>query len=71
MEEPDMTATRRADESNRIASRPARWLPVLEQELKSRVGWMDEAVSPFAAGGKVAQAPAGIQRAAIQTVKAA
>lgn len=24
------------------------WLPALEQELKRRVGWADEAVSPFA-----------------------
>jgi hypothetical protein len=24
-----------------------RWLPVLEQALKARVGWVDEAISPF------------------------
>ena len=30
------------------SARPPRWLPTLERELKSRVGWVDEAVSPFA-----------------------
>ena len=29
------------------AVRATNWLSVLEQELKSRVGWIDEAVSPF------------------------
>ena len=29
-------------------TRTAQWLPVLEQELKRRIGWVDEAVSPFA-----------------------
>jgi hypothetical protein len=28
--------------------RVTNWLTALEQELKSRVGWIDEAVSPFA-----------------------
>jgi hypothetical protein len=31
-----------------VAGRRDRWLPVLEQELKRRIGWADEAVSPFA-----------------------
>ena len=26
------------------------WLAALEKELRSRVGWVDEAVSPFAIG---------------------
>jgi hypothetical protein len=30
------------------AVRVTNWLTALEQELKSRVGWIDEAVSPFA-----------------------
>ena len=30
------------------AVRATNWLSALEQELKSRVGWIDEAVSPFA-----------------------
>jgi hypothetical protein len=30
------------------AARATNWLSALEQELKSRVGWIDEAVSPFA-----------------------
>ncbi len=29
------------------AVRATKWLSALEQELKSRVGWIDEAVSPF------------------------
>ena len=28
----------------------ARWLPILEKEIKRRVGWADEAISPFALG---------------------
>ena len=28
--------------------RKAQWLPVLENEIRRRVGWVDEAVSPFA-----------------------
>jgi hypothetical protein len=26
----------------------AQWIAVLEQELKRRIGWVDEAISPFA-----------------------
>jgi hypothetical protein len=44
-----MTAQSHDDETESPASpRPARWLPVLETALKSRVGWWDEAISPFA-----------------------
>ncbi|MEA2980533.1 MAG: hypothetical protein QOF09_2356 [Alphaproteobacteria bacterium] len=43
-----MTALRHADDPARIAAGKTRWLAALEQELKSRVGWADEAVSPFA-----------------------
>ena len=42
-----------------------RWLPTLEQELKSRVGWVDEAVSPFAVERRAVQAAAKIQRDAV------
>ena len=66
-----MIAVRRIDLSRRTAVRPARWLPALEQELRSRVGWADEVVSPFAVGTKTAQAPVNSQREAIQTGKAA
>jgi hypothetical protein len=50
-EAPQMTALRRTETvgPRRIAARKAEWLPALEQELKSRVGWADEAISPFAA----------------------
>lgn len=34
----------------KMSMRQARWLPVLEKEIKRRVGWADEAVSPFARG---------------------
>ena len=43
-----MTAQPGANQTNHTAIRPARWLAALERELKSRVGWADEAVSPFA-----------------------
>ena len=68
-----MTALRQNDEPVRKAIRKPRWLPALEQALKSRVGWVDEAVSPFAAEGRAAQAAAKITkvRAAFQPEKAA
>ena len=47
-EEVNMTASRHKGEPARIAARTTQWLAALEQELKSRVGWVDEAVSPFA-----------------------
>ena len=56
-----MTALRPHDEPVRKAIRTPRWLPVLEQELKSRVGWVDEAVSPFHAKTRAAQAAAKIK----------
>ena len=43
-----MTASRRKGEPAGIAARTTQWLATLEQELKSRVGWVDEAISPFA-----------------------
>ena len=55
------------------AVRKTRWLPALEQALKSRVGWVDEAVSPFAAERRAAQTAAEITKIqdAFQPVKAA
>ena len=44
-----MIALRHREEPRRTVARKAEWLPTLEQELKSRVGWADEAISPFAA----------------------
>ena len=38
-----MRTMRHHDEPARKAIRKPRWLPALEQELKSRVGWVDEA----------------------------
>ena len=65
-----MTALRQNDEPARKAIRTTRWLPALEQELKSRVGWVDEAVSPFAAKARTAPAAAKVQ-SAFQPPKAA
>ncbi len=47
-------------------ARPAKttWLPLLEQELKRRVGWTDEAVSPFGRFNLQKKAEAKILRAA-------
>lgn len=56
-----MKTLRHHDEPARNAVRKTRWLPALEQELKSRVGWVDEAVSPFAAKARTAPAAAKIQ----------
>jgi hypothetical protein len=53
------------DEPARKAVRNPLWLPALEQELKSRVGWVDEAISPFAAKARTAPAAAKIQRGAL------
>src|SRR4029079_11340453 len=61
---------RQNDEPARKAIRKPRWLPALEQELKSRVGWVDEAVSPFAAKARTAPAAKKIQHN-FQTPKAA
>jgi hypothetical protein len=60
-----MKTLRHHDEPARKAIRKPRWLPALEHELKSRVGWVDEAVSPFAAQARTAPAAAKIQRGAL------
>jgi transcription initiation factor TFIIIB Brf1 subunit/transcription initiation factor TFIIB len=60
-----MTVLRQNDERARKAVRKTRWLPALEQELKSRVGWVDEAVSPFAVERRAVQTAAKIQRDAV------
>lgn len=57
-----MTALRHADKPAPIAVRKTHWLPALEKELRSRVGWVDEAVSPFAAKRRMARAEPKIQR---------
>jgi hypothetical protein len=65
-----MTVLRQKDDPARRAARALRWLPALERELKRRVGWVDEAVSPFAAKARTAPAAAKIQ-SAFQPPKAA
>jgi hypothetical protein len=61
------------DETNPPFVQSDRWLAALEQELKFRIGWVDEAVSPFAARREVAPAtaPGKISHRPIQTGKAA
>jgi hypothetical protein len=49
---------------SRIHFRKARWLPALEQELKQRVGWADEAVSPFARRQRMRNVESEIRHAA-------
>ena len=56
-EEVNMTTSRRKGEPARIAVRTTQWLAALEQELKSRVGWVDEAISPFARRKRAVSAP--------------
>ena len=55
-----MHTLRQSDESAENPARRPLWLPALEQELRSRVGWVDEAVSPFAAETHAAQTLATI-----------
>jgi hypothetical protein len=70
-EEVNMTASRRKGEPARIAVRKTQWLAALERELKSRVGWVDEAVSPFAGRTRTEPAPAKVQRDVFRPEKAA
>jgi hypothetical protein len=44
--------------------RAPRWLPQLEQELKSRIGWADEVVSPFARTRRTARDEVNLPQAA-------
>ena len=55
-----MTALEHTEEPASHAARKTNWLPALEKELKSRGGWVDEAVSPFAGKRRKAQ-PAKLQ----------
>lgn len=64
-------AALRKQEPARTAVRKTRWLPALEQELRSRVGWVDEAVSPFAGQNRHEPAPATIRPDVLQGEKAA
>src|SRR3954470_5353895 len=46
------------------ADRKEHWLPLLEQELKQRVGWADEAISPFARRNRAPKVKPIVRRAA-------
>lgn len=37
------------------ANRKLRWLPSLEREIRNRMGWVDEMISPFARVRRVAK----------------
>jgi hypothetical protein len=39
---------RAGEELSAKPARKLRWLPALESELRRRMGWVDEAISPFA-----------------------
>lgn len=58
-------------EPSRTKARDTRWLSLLENELRSRIGWTDEAVSPFARSRRTAQAQRKVAPTALQTGKAA
>jgi hypothetical protein len=66
-----MTASRPKKNGSRIGVRNTRWLAALERELKSRVGWVDEAVSPFATRMRNKPVPARIERDVFRSDKAA
>jgi hypothetical protein len=66
-----MTALRQKEEPAGTVARKTQWLAALEHELKSRVGWVDEAVSPFAGRSRSAQAPSTTQREVFAADKAA
>jgi len=44
----DVSGVRADEEVSGRATRKLRWLPVLEDELRHRMGWVDAAISPFA-----------------------
>ena len=55
------------DETQTRANRQRRdtwWLSALEREIKRRIGWVDEAVSPFARRQHLQKAGASIREAA-------
>jgi hypothetical protein len=52
------------DANEKRATRRPTWLPVLENELKRPVGWVDEAVSPFARSKPAQQTQAKLRHAA-------
>ena len=66
-----MTALRQDEELAGIVAGKTQWLIALERELKSRVGWVDETVSPFASRSRNAPAPSKIQRDVFPAEKAA
>ena len=70
-EEVNMPASRRKAEPAGIAARTTQWLATLEQELKSRVGWVDEAVSPFARRKWTVSAPGKLPLDVFRPEKAA
>jgi hypothetical protein len=66
-----MTALRQKEEPAGSVTEKTRWLAALERELKSRVGWVDEAISPFAGRSRSALAPSKIRRDVFPAEKAA
>ena len=61
----------RQNELGRRAIREIRWLAALEKELRRRVGWVDEAVSPFAGRRRTESTPANRPQPVLRGDKAA
>jgi hypothetical protein len=59
-----MITSQQEQRPTKAVQRKERWLPLLEQELKQRVGWVDEAVSPFARSRRAPKAKPPVRRAA-------
>ena len=59
----------RNEPSQDSADPRASWLPVLESELRRRVGWVDELVSPFARGKRRAGAKTTAHRVSADTLR--
>ena len=59
-----MTMALHEDSEGKRTTVKMRWLPLLERVLKLRIGWVDEAVSPFARRRREAKTKPNIRQAA-------
>jgi hypothetical protein len=51
---------RAGEELSAKTVRKLRWLPALERELRRRMGWVDETISPFARRRRAAKAKSAV-----------
>ena len=63
-----MDTGRRSERSQHSAGSQSPWLPMLESELRRRVGWADELVSPFARGERRTGAKAAVHLVGADTL---